>query len=109
VENSSVPLYVRFHGRNAAAWWDHAESEDRYDYLYSRAELSGFAATAKTAAAGGRRVLMYMNNHFSAKSVANAAILKHELGQPVEGEYSRELVARYPELADVVSPSGLPL
>src|SRR6185436_18305949 len=32
VEPASI-MYVRLHGRNAAAWWDHAESEDRYDYL----------------------------------------------------------------------------
>jgi hypothetical protein len=52
---------------------------------------------------------MYLNNHFSAKSVANAAILKHELGQPVSGEYPREMVDRYPELAGVVMTPGLPL
>lgn len=103
------PLYIRLHGRNASAWWDHAESEDRYDYLYSPAELAPFAARAKQAAASGRRVLMYLNNHFSAKSVANAAILKHELGQSVGGEYPRDMVGRYPELSGVVMTSGLPL
>ncbi len=103
------PLYIRLHGRNASAWWDHAESEDRYDYLYSPSELAPFAARARQAAASGRRVLMYLNNHFSAKSVANAAVLKHELGQPVTGEYPREIVDRYPELSGVVTTSGLPL
>jgi uncharacterized protein YecE (DUF72 family) len=107
--SSEVPLYIRLHGRNAAAWWDHAESEDRYDYLYSPAELRPFAERARQAAASGRRVLMYLNNHFSAKSVANAAILKHELEQPVSGEYPREMVERYPELSGVVMTSGLPL
>jgi uncharacterized protein YecE (DUF72 family) len=109
VENSSDPFYFRFHGRNAAAWWDHAEAEDRYDYLYARAELTEFAAAAKQASASGRRVFMYLNNHFSAKSVANAAILKHALDQPVDGDYPREMIARYPELEGVVSSSGLPL
>lgn len=103
------PLYIRLHGRNAAAWWEHAESEDRYDYLYSRAELAPFARMAKDASGGTRRVLMYMNNHFSAKSVANAAVLKHELGQPLTGEYPSDLVARYPELTGLVATSGLPL
>lgn len=101
--------YVRLHGRNAAAWWEHSESEDRYDYLYSRAELAPFARMAKDASRSGQRVLMYMNNHFSAKSVANAAVLKHELGQPLTGAYSRELVARYPDLNGLVATSGLPL
>jgi uncharacterized protein YecE (DUF72 family) len=103
------PVYIRLHGRNAAAWWEHGESEDRYNYLYSRAELAPFARIAKDASRAGRRVLMYMNNHFSAKSVANAAVLKHELGQPLTGEYPPELVARYPELNGVVPTSGLPL
>ena len=34
-----------------------------------------------------KKAYLYANNHFSAKSVANAAILKHQLGQPVAGEY----------------------
>jgi hypothetical protein len=52
---------------------------------------------------------MYMNNHFSAKAAANAALLKHALGQPVSGDYPREMLDRYPELAGVVATSGLPL
>ena len=62
-----------------------------------------------TPAASGRRVLMYMNNHFSAKSVANAVILKRKLGQPIRGDYPPALVDRYPELEGVVPTSGLPL
>src|SRR5439155_17357533 len=30
--------YMRLHGRNAAQWWRHDKSEDRYDYLYSSEE-----------------------------------------------------------------------
>ena len=104
-----VPLYVRLHGRNAAAWWHHAASEDRYNYLYSRAELEPFAEVARRASRNGRRVLLYMNNHFSAKSVANAAVLKHELDQPLPGDYPGEMVSRYPELSGVVATAGLPL
>ena len=102
-------LYLRFHGRNAAHWWTHEASEDRYDYLYSAAELRPFADRARAASASGRRVLLYLNNHFSAKAVANAAVLKHQVGQPVPGEYPPEMVERYPELAGIVTTSGLPL
>jgi uncharacterized protein YecE (DUF72 family) len=101
--------YIRLHGQNAAAWWDHDESEDRYNYLYSAAELQPFAARARAASSAGRRVLMYMNNHFSAKAVANAAILRQALDQPVPGGYPPEMVVRYPELAGVVTTTGLPL
>ena len=31
--------YLRLHGRNAAQWWTHQNSEDRYNYLYSAEEL----------------------------------------------------------------------
>jgi uncharacterized protein YecE (DUF72 family) len=106
---SEPMMYLRFHGRNYAQWWEHGHSDDRYNYLYSRAELEPFAGAAREAAARGRKVLMYMNNHFSAKAVANAAILKHELALPVPGEYRREMIERYPELDGVVSASGLPL
>jgi uncharacterized protein YecE (DUF72 family) len=108
-EDSRSLLYIRLHGRNAANWWTHDEAEDRYDYLYSKEELQPFADAARRAKKFNKRVLMYLNNHFSAKAVANAAVLKHELDQLVPGEYPREIVRRYPELERIVATSGLPL
>jgi len=105
--DSSVLTYIRLHGRNAANWWEHDASEDRYDYLYSPEELEPFAHAAKDAATTSRRVLVYLNNHFSAKAVANAAVLRHELGQPAPGEYPQEMVDRYPALAGIVTTPGL--
>lgn len=103
VLTASPLAYVRFHGRNAREWWDHQTSDDRYNYHYSRDELQPFADEAARAAdEGNRRVLMYLNNHFSAKAVANAAVLKHALGQIVPGDYPLDMVERYPELKDVV-------
>jgi uncharacterized protein YecE (DUF72 family) len=101
--------YLRLHGRNAAHWWEHERTDDRYDYLYTPTELAPFAEAAQAASAAGRRVLMYMNNHFSAKAVANAAVLRHQLGDLVPGDYPREMVSRYPELAGIVTTTGLPL
>ena len=49
-----------------------------------------------------KKAYLYANNHFSAKSVANAAILKHQLGQPLPGEYPEEFVERYPDLKGLV-------
>lgn len=105
----SRPVYMRLHGRNAANWWTHEKSEDRYNYLYSRAELTPFVKAAQEAASGGRRVFVYLNNHFSAKAAANAAIIKADLGQDVPGEYPEAMVDRYPELAGIVTVAGLPL
>jgi uncharacterized protein YecE (DUF72 family) len=82
LKRSSNPLvYLRMHGRNKASWWEHEKSEDRYNYLYSAEEIQPVADYAKEEAALEKRVLVYFNNHFSAKSVANADILKNQLGQ----------------------------
>lgn len=103
------PAYLRLHGRNAAAWWAHERSEDRYNYLYSHDELTPFVKAAQEAATGGRKVFVYLNNHFSAKAVTNAAIIKADLGQPLPGEYPDAMIDRYPELAGIVRVAGLPL
>ena len=103
--------YLRLHGRNAAQWWRHEKSEDRYNYLDSAEELEPFSEAAATAARQVRKAYLYANNHFSAKSVANAAILKHQLGQPLPGEYPEEFVERYPDLKGIVKtlpPSLIP-
>ena len=94
--------YLRLHGRNAAQWWRHDKSEDRYNYLYSAEELEPFAEAAETASRKVRKAYMYANNHFSAKSVANAAILKHQLGQDLPGEYPETFVEHYPDLKGLV-------
>jgi uncharacterized protein YecE (DUF72 family) len=110
VQEPTSPLeYFRLHGRNAAQWWEHEDRDDRYNYLYPATELAPFAEAAQAASARGRKVLMYMNNHFSAKAVANAAVLRHQLGDLVPGDYEREMVDRYPELAGIVRTSGLPI
>jgi uncharacterized protein YecE (DUF72 family) len=105
--DTPAPLaYIRLHGRNAATWWEHATADDRYNYLYTPDELRPVAEAARTAAAR-KRVLLYFNNHFSAKAVANAAVLKHDLGQLLPGGYSAEMVTRYPELRSIVHVESL--
>ncbi len=94
--------YLRLHGRNAAQWWRHDRSEDRYNYLYSPDELKPFAQAAEAASEKVEKAYLYANNHFSAKSVANAAILKHDLGQDLPGEYPPEFLERYPDLKGIV-------
>lgn len=94
--------YLRLHGRNAAQWWAHDKSEDRYNYLYSAGELEPFSNAAREASREVKKAYLYANNHFSAKSVANAAILKHQLGQDLPGAYPEEFVERYPDLKGIV-------
>jgi uncharacterized protein YecE (DUF72 family) len=90
--------YLRLHGRNAAAWWRHEKSEDRYNYLYSGDELRTFADVAGAARRLVKTSYLYANNHFASKSVVNAVMLKAQLGEPIDGDYPAALRARYPEL-----------
>jgi uncharacterized protein YecE (DUF72 family) len=107
--NLKTFYYLRLHGRNAAQWWSHEKSEDRYNYLYSASELEPFAdALDEATRREVKKAYLYANNHFSAKSVANAVILKHQLGQDLPGEYPEEMVERYPDLSGLVKilPAG---
>lgn len=94
--------YARLHGRNAAAWWQHGATEDRYNYLYSTEELAPIAETAVSAKSLVKKVYLYMNNHFAAKSVANAVAVKHLAHEAITGEFPPELVERYPFLKPLV-------
>ncbi len=88
--------YMRLHGRNAKEWWTHEKTEDRYNYLYTAPEVSEFVETAEAARQLVKKLYLYTNNHFSAKSVANAAMIKKQLGEPLEGEYRKEFLSEYP-------------
>ena len=94
--------YMRLHGRNAAQGWRHEHRDDRYNYLYSAEELREFSDVAGAATELVKKSYLYTNNHFSAKSVVNAVMLKAQLGQPIDGEYPPELVERYRELETLV-------
>jgi uncharacterized protein YecE (DUF72 family) len=95
--------YLRLHGRNAKEWWDHAESEDRYNYFYSEEALAPIAAKVKDVRAMVKKAYLFLNNHFSAQSVANAVTLKNMLDEPIDKRMPAELVERFPDLAKIVS------
>lgn len=95
--------YLRLHGRNAAQWWDHAESEDRYNYFYSPTELEPIAQKVRDARVAIKKLYLFLNNHFSAQSVANATTLKKMLDEPVTARMPAEMVERFPDLAGIVS------
>jgi uncharacterized protein YecE (DUF72 family) len=76
--------YLRLHGRNAKQWWHHEHKDDRYNYLYSEDELQEFADTLTAVTDIVKKdPRAYLNNHYSAKSVANAASLRQMVGMPV--------------------------
>lgn len=94
-------LYFRAHGRNAAKWWQHGESWERYDYCYSWDEIKGFAQKLKTATAGPgvQKALVFFNNHARAQSIANALMLLHEMGTDFKATPSEGLVQAFPQIA----------
>jgi uncharacterized protein YecE (DUF72 family) len=104
--NLSSLYYMRLHGRNAEKWWTHDHPDERYDYLYSPSELAGFADTVTRVRDLVQKIYVFMNNHFAGKAVANAAALRHAIGQPVPGEYAEEMLTRYPFLRGITARPG---
>ncbi len=98
--------YLRLHGRNAEKWWTHDHPDERYNYLYSPAEIGGFADTVNQVRQLVQKIYVFMNNHFAGKAVANAAALRHAVGQPVPGAYEEGMLARYPFLDGIVRRTG---
>lgn len=96
-------FYARLHGRNAAQWWEHEAAEDRYNYLYTAEELDPIAEALDEARRLVRKLYAFLNNHFEAKGVANAAMLRHRLGLELPGAYPESFLERFPELRGVVA------
>jgi uncharacterized protein YecE (DUF72 family) len=91
--------YLRMHGRNATAWWQHANRDERYDYLYTADELRPVADRINAVAAASHGVRAYLNNHPSGRSLANAGQLKAMLEQ-VMPDLPDDLGVRQREAAD---------
>ncbi len=102
--NTDRLYYLRLHGRNAAQWWSPDAPEERYNYLYSTDQLRTFATVIAAVRPHVRRSYVFLNNHFAAKAVVNAAVLRRLLGQPVTGAYRGELLDAYPELRAFAPP-----
>ena len=73
--------YVRFHGRNAAKWYAHAEAWERYDYTYSLDELREWTPKLRELDAEAPLTLVFFNNHFQGQAVKGA----RDLGQLLLG------------------------
>ena len=67
--------YVRFHGRNCQKWWAHAEAWERYDYLYSEAELLEWVPRIRALAEATQKCYAFLNNHARGQAVTNAQML----------------------------------
>jgi uncharacterized protein YecE (DUF72 family) len=81
---------VRFHGRNARTWYGKglSSSRDRFDYLYSQAELEPWADRVKRIAErldDGGEVHVVTNNNARNYAVVNALDMQQLLGQAIGG------------------------
>ncbi len=72
--------YVRFHGRNARRWWKHDTASERYDYLYSTAELADWAEKIKRLAGEVKKTYVFFNNCHAGQAATNATEMQGLLG-----------------------------
>jgi uncharacterized protein YecE (DUF72 family) len=101
--------YVRLHGRNADSWFRaDAGVNERYDYLYSAAELEPWAARTRAVAAAAPETYVVTNNHYRGQAVTNAVMLEAMLaGRPAEAPPG--VAAAYAEvLGPYLRPPGPP-
>lgn len=80
-EATSPIAYVRFHGRNAAKWWQHEYAWERYDYTYSEEELAEWVPKIRKLNGEAERTFVFANNHWRGQAVGTARQLKLMLGQ----------------------------
>jgi len=111
--NTSPIGYVRLHGRNARSWFDPKAGRDqKYDYLYSLAELAEWKIRILRLGERTDRTFVIHNNHFRAQAPANALELLKLLGR-TPPDPPREILLAYPELAEILGrasqASGIPI
>ena len=68
--------YLRLHGRNAAKWWKHDQSWERYDYTYQESELAEWVPHLNEMSEHAQDVYVFANNHWQGQSVAAVRQLK---------------------------------
>ena len=76
---SGTRAYVRFHSRNAAAWY--GAGEKRYDYSFSREELAEWVFALEEATPRLTEVLFLFNDCFHGQAIDNARQLRGLLGR----------------------------
>jgi uncharacterized protein YecE (DUF72 family) len=89
--------YFRCHGRNYQNWFRKDAGRDaRYDYLYSKEELTEQAELVRDIQEKSEDVYAIYNNHYRGQAVVNALQLKKELEKEAV-EIPEPLQAAYPE------------
>lgn len=100
---TSSIAYVRLHGRNYDQWFEADKPHDRYNYLYTEPEISGWKERVERIAQKAKVTYVIANNHFEAKGAVNALQLKHMLSGK-RGLAPEPLLKQYPELKRIADP-----
>jgi len=105
-EHVTAPVgYVRLHGRNYDQWFDSDSRNDRYNYLYTDAELRGWKTRIDSISQKAGKTFVIANNHFEGKAAVNALQLKHMMtGAAVR--VPDTLLKRYWELGEIAQPNS---
>jgi len=100
----TTPLaYYRLHGRNYQNWFrEDADRNQRYDYLYSTAELEEWLPRVKETLPKTDKTVVVFNNHFKGQAVVNCFQLLALLSDS-RPAVPRELAEYYPVLAEFAS------
>ncbi len=77
--------YVRLHGRNAGAWYDHDQAWERYDYLYSDQELTEWVPRLMDVARRASKTYVVFNNHPRGQSAENADTMRRKVAEADPG------------------------
>jgi uncharacterized protein YecE (DUF72 family) len=100
---TSPLAYLRLHGRNERDWFrPEAGRDERYNYLYSAAEIEQLAGRAWEMSRHAEELLVVQNNHFRGQALVNALQLKHLIEQEKPCA-PQTLVESYPALRPVVT------
>ena len=90
--------YVRLHGRNHDDWFrEDAGRDDRYNYLYSEAELRPWLEKIANIRRQAEEVYVITNNHYRGQAVVNAFEIQQGLGK-TDFVLPQHLVNEYPRL-----------
>jgi len=113
---STSPIgYVRLHGRRYDTWFSDdpaSPPSERYNYLYSEAELQPWADRIEHVAENAETTFVVTNNHFQAKGIVNALQLinlltekKVKIPEPLRNHYPQlEAIADAPPKEPTLFP-----
>jgi len=72
--------YVRFHGKNTAAWY-HPEAGDRYDWNYTEEELRVWIPRLRAMNERAEEIYLFFNNCHAGQAIKSAALMRELLRQ----------------------------